>query len=287
MASILSLKRRINAAKNVAKTTKALQMISASKMKRAQSAVLAARPYVQKIREIATIIKNSPKGTYTHPYLSKKSDSGKTLLLVLSPDKGLCGSLITNLTREFFNYKKTGIDTSYIIVGKKLEGRIVQVSEKIIASFVFGTTLPKFDIVYPLIRLIDDYYSSGKVDEVKVLTTEYNGVFKQVPKIVSILPILESELINDLGANVPFIYEPSEAEILNSLLKHYLEMVIYQQLIESFVSEQAARMIAMQNATDNASDIIESLYLEYNKSRQNRITNELLDISGGLSIKNE
>ncbi len=285
MANILSLKRRIKAAQNVSKTTKALQMISASKMKKAQNAVITARPYVQKLQEISEVIRTSSEESYKHPYLTSRNNSGRTLLLVLSPDKGLCGGLITNLIREFLSYKKTvEKDIQYIIVGKKLEGRIVQISREIIASFSFGSTIPEFQMVYPLVQLIDEYYISQKVDSVKVLMAEYKGVFTQSPKIQTILPIEFPD--GEKKSSSTFIsFEPSRDQILTSLLTHYLQMSIYLSLIESFVSEQAARMIAMQNATTNAKDIIDTLELEYNKTRQAKITSEILDIGSSAIIK--
>lgn len=285
MANILSLKRRIQAARNVSKTTKAMQMIAASKLKRAQDAVMATRPYVNKITTITQDIMQGAGTTYTHPYLEKREGAKKTLLIALSPDKGLCGSMITNLIREFISYQKNVPDTSYIVVGKKLEGQIVRFNNEIIASFAFGTTLPSFDMVYPLIELIEKYYLTKKIDSVKILTTEFTSFFTQTPKVVAILPIvpLKTEETNNMSNNY-YAFEPGPKILLDSLMKRYLEMNIYQQLVESFVSEQASRMMAMQNASDNANDIIEDLQLEYNKTRQAKITSEILDITGGAAI---
>ncbi len=162
MANILSLKRRIGAAKNVSKTTKAMQMIAASKLKRAQDAVLATRPYVHKISEMTTDVMGNIDKNFQHPYLQNKNAAGKTLLVVLSPDKGLCGGLITNLVREFALYHQEDANTSYVVMGKKLEGKVVQLNKEIIASFAFGTTLPSFDMVYPLMKIIDEYYIGKK-----------------------------------------------------------------------------------------------------------------------------
>lgn len=287
MANILSLRRRINAAKNVSKTTRAMQMIAASKLKKAQNAVLATRPYVQKISEMTGDIMSSTTDPMQHPYLEQRVDTNKTLLIALSPDKGLCGGLITNLIREFARFQKNQPDTSYIVIGKKLEGQVARFNKEIVASFRFGTTLPTFDMVYPLTRIIDEYYGSKKVDTVSVLTTEFTSIFTQTPKIVQVLPIQPTQRVDESPEETTsgaYTYEPSREILLNSLLTHYLEMTLYQQLIESFLSEQAARMMAMQNATNNAKDIIEELQLEYNKTRQAKITGEILDITGGASI---
>lgn len=279
MANILTLKRRINAAKNVSKTTRAMQMIAASKLKKAQDAVSSSRPYVSKISSVMTKLLTESEKNYSHNYLNNNSDTDKTLLLVLSPDKGLCGSLITNLIKEFIKFQDEKPESAYLVVGKKLEGQIVHFSQEIVASFPFGTTLPKFDRIFPLLKLIDDYYMSGKVSTVKILTAEYTSIFTQTPKVITLLPIApdvsESEENHDF-----YLFEPGKKQLLDSLIKHYLEMSLYQQLLESYVSEQAARMMSMQNATTNANDIIDDLQLEYNKTRQAKITSEILDISG-------
>lgn len=281
MATLLSLKRRIQAAQNVSKTTKAMQMIAASKMKRAQDSALSTRPYVEKLTDLTiNALSNKPEG-FSHPYL-KENASGKELVLVLSPDKGLCGGLITNLLKEFLSYQKQNPETAYILVGKKAEIQVTKLGKEVVANFNFGTSQPSYDMVYPLIKLIDDYYLSGKVDSVKVLYTKFNNVFTQHPVITQILPLsFSTELSKEEQENPrEYIYEPNVATLLPQLLAQYMEMSLYQFLLESFVSEQGARMLAMQNATTNANDIISELRLEYNKTRQAKITSEILDITG-------
>ncbi len=286
MATILALKRRINAAKNVSKTTKAMQMIAASKLKRAQNAVASSKPYVNKISEILENLLEEAKKGYTHPYLSPTEKTGKTLLLVLSPDKGLCGSLVANLLKEFIRYRDNSEETTYVLVGKKLEGQVVNLGKETIAAFPFGTSIPTFDKVYPLLQIIDEYYNGGKVDSVKILTAEYINIFTQKPKVTNLLPVnfdlSEREEKNDEF----YLFEPNKKVLLDSLLSHYVEMALYHQLIESFLSEQASRMMSMQNATDSANDIIDDLQLEYNKTRQAKITSELLDITGASIVAN-
>ncbi len=278
MASIHALKRRMQASRNVSKTTRAMQMISASKLKKAQQAAVSARPYVEKLTQISQNISTQTNTDLPHPYLEQRI--GKTLLIAISPDKGLCGGLITNLFKEFFTFRETEKDTIFLTVGKKIEGQVVHLKNEVLASFVFGTTLPLLSSIYPVTRIIDDYYLSGKVASVKILSTHFTSIFTQTPKIVDLLPI---KLPSDPGQkNDTRIFEPSITELLPALLKKYIEMTVYQYFLESFVSEQASRMIAMQNATNNANDIIEDLRLEYNKTRQAKITSEILDISGGL-----
>lgn len=285
MATLLTLRRRIKAASNVAKATRAMQMIAAANLRKAQDAALSSRPYVKKLTVLAKDVSEKVEEKSTHPYITPPVENNKTLIIALSPDKGLCGGLITNLLREFFSYAKQNPDASYIVMGKKLENQVVKLKNEVVATFVFGTTLPRFDAVFPLAKLLNDNYLTGNVSSVKVLYTDFTSVFSQRPKIVTLLPIALAETKEEEPEEQKTehfqLYEPAIQDILPSLLAHYLEMSLYQFLLESFLSEQAARMFAMQNATNNALDIIEGFKLEYNKTRQAKITSELLDIGGG------
>lgn len=193
MANILALKRRIQAAQNVSKTTKAMQMIAASKLKKAQQATLSSRPYLAKLTELAQDLSTKVSDKQVHPYMQPKAVSGKTLLIALAPDKGLCGGLLTNLIKEFLTYTDNNTDTSYVVIGKKLEPQIVHLQNEVLAAFHFGTSLPTFDMVYPIKKIIDDYYLSGKVDSVKILSTEFTSIFTQTPKISQLLPLVLPE----------------------------------------------------------------------------------------------
>lgn len=285
MATTLELRRRIKTAQNISKTTRAMQMIAASKLKRAQEATLASRPYVEKLIVLSKeIVAGTNSDQFQHPYIEQRTRSGKKLLVIFSPDKGLCGTLVTNLLREFFSKKDEG-NYMYLSVGKKIEHYVVRLNNDLVASFPFGTVLPDFEMVFPLLKIIDELYLNGKVDSVEILTTRFESLFTQRPMATVLLPLTthyqsHRETTTDSEPKKQFeIYEPNIQEILPPLLRHYVEMVLYQHLLESFVSEQAARMISMQNATDNAKDIIEALTLEYNKARQQKITSEILDIS--------
>lgn len=279
MASIHGLKRRITAAQNVSKTTRAMQMIAASKLKKAQEATLASRPYVEKLVNVTKRVVRCRPADYTHPYITPKNAEGKKLLLVFAPDKGLCGGLITNLLREFLHYQRQEKNVKIMTIGKKVESTVLHLQSEVVAAFLFGTTTPAFDMVYPITKIINEQYLLGSVSSVHVLSTHFTSIFSQKPKLTSILPI-EITLEDYEDTKQEYTFEPNVKELLSPLLNHYIEMVVYQKLLESFVSEQAARMVAMQNATSNAKDIIEDLRLEYNKTRQARITNEILDISG-------
>lgn len=276
MATILALKRRIKTAQNVSKTTKAMQMIAASKLKRAQEAAILARPYVDKLSGISQNLSTKIDNDSLHDYMKNSDKTTKRLIIVISPDKGLSGALVTNLLKEVYRFSPTGHDY-YIVIGKKAESSIVSLGKEVIASFPFGTTLPPFDMVYPIAKIVDEYFLNEKVFEVKIVSTKFTTVFSQTPTITDILPIKLPQEKTQEKNNV-MLFEPSLLELLPSLLQHYMEMIIYQSLLENYASEQAARMLAMKNATDNALDVIEELKLDYNKSRQEKITNEILDI---------
>lgn len=283
MATLLTLKRRIKTARNVSKTTKAMQMISASKLKKAQDSAVSAKPYVEKLESLSKNLSEKIDRDNLHEYM-KTPDSKAKLLLVISPDKGLSGGLVTNLIREVYKYTSSE-KVYYITVGKKAESAVSLLNKEIIASFPFGGSVPNFESVYPIAKIINEYFLSKKVSEVKILSTKFTGVFSQVPELKQLLPITIET--NEDIKNLPTVFEPNIQELLPDLLQHYLEMLIYQGLLESYASEQAARMIAMKNATDNALDIISDLQLEYNKTRQEKITNELLDIGGGSNLSYE
>ena len=280
MTSLLLLKRRIQTAQNVSKTTRAMQMIAASKLKKAQNAALSLRTYAQKLISLSQNLTTKIPKENLHPYMTQRLDTKKTLIIVLSPDKGLCGGLITNLIREFLRINVPKENYLYITVGKKAEHQIINLTKsEVLASFQFGSTNPTFDMVFPILRIIDEYFIGKKVDAVKILFSQFESVFTQKPKISTLLPITISEVPAIPNNNLSYLFEPDLNTLIPLILKQYLQMSLYQYLLESFASEQGARMIAMQNATTNAKDVILELRLEYNKSRQEKITNEILDIT--------
>jgi F-type H+-transporting ATPase subunit gamma len=281
MANILSTKRRILTAQNVSKTTRAMQMIATSKLKRAQDAALSSRSYVEKLTNLTNNLTNRVEDKNKSEYMIEK-DIDKALYIVISPDKGLCGGLVTNLIKETLN-ESDNKKIKYITIGKKIEGPIRKLGKEIIASFEFGTTLPTFDMVYPITKIIDDEFLSGDVSEVKILFSHFLTVFTQIPKTSELLPI-KTQVQEDKNESSFTLFEPAVEMILPQVLRHYLEMSVFQYLLESFASEQAARMIAMKNATENATEMIEALKLEYNKQRQEKITNEILDIGSASAF---
>lgn len=260
-------------AQNVSKTTKAFQMISTSKLKKAQEAAISSRTYVNQLTDLVNSLTKKVDNENRHPYMKSSLGNKKKLLIVISPDKGLCGGLVSNLLKEVYTLNKE--HPLYIVIGKKAEGIVSKLDGEIIASFPFGTSLPTFDAVFPVSKIIDDYYLSGKVSDVEVIFSHFNNVFTQTPTVKDILPV---KIGIESGQENYSLFEPAIEKMLPDLLKHYLEMSLYQNLLENFASEQGARMVSMKNATDNAEDMIDYLKLEYNKLRQEKITNEILDI---------
>lgn len=269
------LKRRIKTAKNISQIAKAMEMIAASKIKRAQNMIEGHKPYAQAIIEHAQgILRSIQQNNIKHPYLLKNPQN-KRLLIVISPDKGLCGSLITNMVRRLL---EEDFKNSFVItIGRKLERTLLRLEANLIATFPMGTAFPNYSFVFPLIELINEYYIQKKVSVVEVMYPEFTSIFTQTPTLKKILPISLPDM-HGKEENI-YLIEPSQDELLDSLLPYYLEITLYSFLIEAHTSEQAARMIAMQNAKNNANDIADTLTLTYNKSRQERITNELLDLT--------
>lgn len=282
MSNILSLKRRISGAQNVSKTTRAMQMIAASKLKRAQNSTLKSRPYSERLMEILQniVVKIEPK--FYSDYMKTSDDSeDKNLLIIFAPDKGLCGGLIGNIVDKILDYNSNNKNTIYVTVGKKIERYVLSFNKEITASFMFGTTLPAFEMVYPLTAIINDYFLGRKVKSVKILYSKFINVFSQKQDIIDLLPIKFTS-IQTIKQSGTTLFEPSLQILLPTIIKHYLETVVFQNLLESYASEQAARMLSMQNATNNAVEITNALKLEYNKARQEKITNEILDIGSAV-----
>lgn len=274
MPSTLALRRRIKTAQNISKTTRAMQMIAASKLKKAQQAVVASRPYVEKLSQLATNLAPKDPTDVAHPFLRVGNKTGKTLYIVISPDKGLCGGLNTNLFKEYLKYNRDE-KSLFVVVGKKIEAIANSTTKNLIASFHAGSTLPSFDMVAPIAAIVEEYFTEEKVDAVKIITTHFTSVFSQTPQATQLLPVV----LPQEAKPVDKLIEPNPEELLPALLKRYVDTTIYQQLLESYASFNAAQMIAMQNATNNAKDIVADLTLLYNKVRQEKITSEILDIS--------
>jgi len=275
------LKRRIKTSKNIAQIAKALEMIAASKIKKAQTASISNNPYAFRITDITQkIISSLDEKGFSHPYVDERKGT-KNLLIAISPDRGLCGSLNTNLYKKLIEVENS--NTNVVTVGKKVGLFSSKLSFELLSSFPMGSTLPDYSIVMQLKKIIDDEIAAGKAITVSIVYADFVSLFTQTPTVKQLLP-LQFEELEETEEKHTSIYEPGKAELLKELLPYYLEVQIYNALLQAFTSEQAAQMVAMQNAKNNAFDIAEYLNLVYNKSRQERITNEILDLSNSTQI---
>lgn len=277
------LKRRIKTSKNIAQIAKALEMIAASKIKKAQIAAQSNKPYAERISEITgKIIGSLDEKVITHPYLETGMPKGKKkLLIAISPDRGLCGSLNTNLYKKLIEIDNK--DTKIVTVGKKVGLFCSKLSFELLSSYPMGNTLPDYSLVYQLKTIIDEQLNSGEISSVSIVYADFISLFTQSPTEKQLLP-LQIEGIEAPQSDSSSIFEPDKATLLSDLLPYYLQIQLYNALLVAFTSEQAAQMVAMQNAKNNAFDIAEYLNLVYNKSRQERITNEILDLANSTQI---
>ena len=273
MASLQQIKRRIRSVQNTAKVTKAMEMVAASKMRRAQQSVFSSRSYNQKITEVVSSLASVHKDELTIKLpLLESREIKKHLVILLTPDRGLCGGLHSNLNKAALNFiaEHSDDEIDFIAVGKKGTEFMVRYTKKILATFTKFSDNPKLIDILPIAKIAKDQYSNYESDAVYLLYPKFQSVVVQKITLEKILPITGKEVIEVSD----FIYEPNSKAVLEGLLPRYIEMKIYQSLLELIASEYSARMVAMKNATDNANDMIDDLTLELNKATQNEITNE-------------
>lgn len=273
--NLQQLKRRIKTAKNVSQIAKAMEMMSASKIKRAQKKVENNKPYAERIGILtSTLVKNLGESSVKHPYI-EGNESDKSLLIAISPERGLCGSLNTNLFKKLLSVENP--NTSLITVGRKIEAFAARTKFNFIASYPMPTSIPSYSMVYEIAKLVNDSFNSGFVGRVDILFANFESFFTQTPVVKSLLPV-NTEFLG-VSEDYFHLFEPQAKVLLDVLLPKYLDVSIYSALIEAYTSEQAARMVAMQSAKNNANDMANYLGLVYNKTRQEKITNEILDLS--------
>ena len=280
MADIRRINRRIRSIKNIAKITKAMEMVAASKMRRAQERSLAGRPYSEKIQQVIADLAALPE-MGLHPLLQRRQVS-RVAIVHVTPDRGLCGGLNTSINRLSSNFiLKQDVPVSLITVGRKGRDFMGRYGRDIRAEFTQLGDRPGLLDTSPISHIIIEDYSAGFVDLVYVSYAKFVSTMVQRPVLEQLLPV-EPAVIPTVQ-NVEYIYEPGPAAVLGQLLPRFVEMQIYHAILESVASEQSARMVAMRSATDSADELIVDLTLLYNKARQEMITTELLDIAGGAA----
>jgi F-type H+-transporting ATPase subunit gamma len=287
MNSPRDLRRRIRSIGSTAQITKAMQMVAASKMRKAQLAALAGRPFVQvlyRIQREAT----TRMGDFSHPLLDVR-DVHKRAVILIGADKGLCGALNTNLFRLASEFDPHS--TLFITAGRKAAQFVARTGRQLVADFAYADT-PQYPEARAIAAFARDLFLKRTVDQVQVVATRFVNTLTQQALCVEFLPIGEVRAIKVPGVrsepelaadSTESLFEPSPEFVLSYLLSHYLDIFIYQSLLNAKASEQSARMVSMKNATDSAENLIKDLTLEYNKLRQGNITKELLEIAGGQS----
>ncbi len=288
MAVGKEIRGKIKSVENTKKITKAMEMVAASKMRKAQDRMRAARPYSDKIRNIAANLATA-NPEYTHPFLVQAKDSAKTVgFIVVTTDKGLCGGLNTNVLRmvtsKMRSVEAEGNKIEAVAIGNKGLGFLNRAGAKVVASAIALGDTPQLEKLIGPVKVMLDAYQEGKLDAVYLCYTKFINTMKQEPTLEQLLPLPANKLAGDKGNHSwDYIYEPEAQVVIDDLLVRYVEAMIYQAVAENLASEQSARMVAMKSASDNAGNVIGELKLIYNKTRQAAITKELSEIVAGAA----
>jgi F-type H+-transporting ATPase subunit gamma len=295
MAGTKEIRLKIKSVQNTRKITKAMEMVAASKMKKAQERMRAGRPYARRILSIAMHAARA-NAEYKHPLLTRRENVRRVGAVVITTDKGLCGGLNTNLLRVVLNQHKEwlakGVEVEYCTIGNKGFGFVNRMGGKIVSQVVNYGDRPALERLIGPVKLLVDGYLEGRLDEVHIFSSRFVNTMKQEPTHGTIIPIpLEWQTPEGIDVDEhkvkegswDYLYEPDAKSVLDQLLVRYLETYVYQAAADNIASEQSARMVAMKAASDNAQNIIEELQLIYNKSRQAAITKELSEIVGGAA----
>jgi F-type H+-transporting ATPase subunit gamma len=294
VASTRELKRRIKSVKNISQVTRAMQMIAASRMRRAQEQALASRPYAAKAWEILTYLSaQTGNVTQLHPLLVRRENVKNIAIIMITADKGLAGGYNGNVVRLVTRFMRdnNSEDAGLVAVGRKGRDFMIRFGRKVIAEFTDMPPRPTVLDSNPIARLAIDGFSTGEFDEVYLAYTDFINTLVQDPTLRLLLPLrvgqVGSKVMGEyLGQETTmvsgeYLYEPGPDALLDAILPRFIELQVYQALLEARASEESARMVAMRNATENANELIDDLTLTYNKARQEAITKEMLDIVGG------
>jgi F-type H+-transporting ATPase subunit gamma len=280
MPDIRKVKRRIRGVRNIAKITRAMEMIAASRMRKAQERGLAGRPYAEKIEQVIADLAALPDIGLQHPLLQSR-EIKKIAVVHITPDRGLCGGLNANLNRQLASFiLQQKIPVEVVAVGRKGRDFSVRNACTLCAEFTQLSDQPGYLDTLPVSNIVIEEFTRGIIDMVYISYAHFISTLVQKPVMKQLLPVQPASIPG--GQNVDYIYEPGAEAVLGSLLPRFVEMEIYHAILESIASEQSARMVAMRNATDSANELIGDLTLLYNKARQESITRELLDITGGV-----
>ena len=285
MAGSKEIRTKIKSVENTRKITKAMEMVAASKMRKAQERMRQARPYAEKIRNVAAHLSYA-KSEYKHPFLTKREEVKNIGLIVVTSDKGLCGGLNTNVLRLSVNQMKQwesqGKKVHVSALGNKGLGFMNRINASVKSHITGLGDTPHVEKLIGAIKVMLDAYINGEVDQLFICYTKFINTMKQEPVVDQLLP-LSGEKIGSPEGLWDYIYEPDAQSVINQLLTRYIESLIYHGVTENMASEQSARMVAMKSASDNAKTVIDELKLVYNKARQAAITKEISEIVGGAA----
>ena len=290
MAGSKEIRTKIKSVQNTRKITKAMEMVAASKMRRAQERMRAARPYGDKIRNIAAHMSGA-NPEYRHPFLIKRAVVKTAGVILVTTDKGLCGGLNTNvlrlLTTKLKELEAAGAKIEATAIGNKGFGFLNRIGAKVVSHAVQIGDRPHLDKLIGPVKVQLDAYAAGKVDVVYLAYTGFINTMKQEPQIEQLLPLTSDKFAQSDAEKSAYgwdyLYEPDAKAVVDELLVRYVEAIVYQAVAENMASEQSARMVAMKSASDNAKEVIDDLQLTYNKARQAAITKELSEIVGGAA----
>ena len=286
MAAGKEIRGKIKSVENTKKITKAMEMVAASKMRKAQERMLAARPYSEKIRNIAAHL-GQANPEYVHPFM-QKNDAPKAGVIVVTTDKGLCGGMNTNVLRivttKLRELQSSDVSTETVAIGSKGLSFLNRIGAKVVSQATALGDQPHLDKLIGPVKVLLDQYAEGKLSAVYLSYTKFINTMKQESVVEQLLPLSSEKMqAEKTGASWEYIYEPDAQTVIDDLLVRYVESLVYQAVAENMASEQSARMVAMKAATDNAGNVISELKLVYNKTRQAAITTELSEIVAGAA----
>ena len=286
MAGEKEIRSKIRSVKNMQKITKAMEMVAASKIRKAQRQMEASRPYAERIRRVVGhLAKANPD--YTHPFLVER-EVKRVGLIVISTDRGLCGGLNVNMFKtvigELKKWRDQGVEADLVLVGAKAVSFFKRLGGNVLGTATHLGDKPQVNDLIGSIKIMLDKYEDGGIDRLFLVHNDFVSTMNQVPEVVALLPVSAIDVAEDeLQKHWDYIYEPGARELLDGVLMRYIESQVYRGAVENFACEMAAKMVAMKSATDNAGEIIDKLQLKYNKARQAAITQEISEIVGGAA----
>ena len=285
MAGAKEIRTKIASVKSTQKITRAMEMVAASKMRKAQDRMGATRPYAEKMRQvIGHVALANPE--YKHPFMNAR-EVKRVGLIIISSDRGLCGGLNSNLfrrlVREIRELRNSGHEVDFCTIGNKALGFFRRVGGKVVAQATHLGDAPHIDDLVGTVKVMLDAYHDGEIDEIRIAYNQFVNTMTQKPSIEQLVPLAAGEDAEQLRHHWDYIYEPASKDVLDGLLTRYIESLVYQAVVENAACEQSARMVAMKSASDNAGNLIDELQLVYNKARQAAITQEISEIVGGAA----